>query len=115
MVPLYEAAITKEDVDRWWASQPFRLQLKPDEGNCDLCFLKGRGKLRRLIRDDPSRAEWWISQERVRQTGNYTRTEKKTTMQFSNRWSYSDLVRESTGLLPLGDDDEESLPCFCTD
>lgn len=39
--PLADAGITREDVDRWWASQPFRLDLKRGESNCDLCFMKG--------------------------------------------------------------------------
>jgi 3'-phosphoadenosine 5'-phosphosulfate sulfotransferase (PAPS reductase)/FAD synthetase len=62
-VPLYDAGITKADVDSFWRGQPFSLQLNPWEGNCDLCFLKGVTKRQRVIEDHPEMAAWWIAQE----------------------------------------------------
>jgi hypothetical protein len=62
-MPLSDAGIRKADVMAFWADQPFDLQLKPHEGNCDLCMLKGRGKLLEIIRADPSLANWWIAHE----------------------------------------------------
>ena len=117
LYPLYDAGITRADVDSWWELQPFRLGLRPDEGNCDLCMLKGRAKLRRLIREDPSRADWWIAQETHRRKIDRG-TRQREIMQFNKRWSYSDLVAEALGKLPIpppepGDD--ESLPCHCTE
>lgn len=64
--PLAKAKVTKADVMAFWSAQPFDLGLKPYEGNCDLCFLKGRGLRKRIIRDDPSRAAWWARQERTK-------------------------------------------------
>lgn len=43
--------------------QGFDLGLRDDEGNCDLCFLKARAKLERIIREQPDRADWWIDEE----------------------------------------------------
>lgn len=63
--PLAKARVRKPDVMAFWAAQDFDLGLEPYEGNCDLCFLKGRGIRKRIIRDDPSRAEWWAAQEAV--------------------------------------------------
>lgn len=63
VAPLWEAGVTKADVMAFWAAQPFDLQLKSGEGNCDLCFLKGRGLRKQLIRDNPGMADWWAAQE----------------------------------------------------
>ena len=61
--PLSKAKVRKADVMEFWASQPFDLGLKPWEGNCDLCFLKGRRIRERIIRDQPDAVDWWITQE----------------------------------------------------
>jgi 3'-phosphoadenosine 5'-phosphosulfate sulfotransferase (PAPS reductase)/FAD synthetase len=63
VVPLATAGVTLADVSAFWAAQPFDLRLKPYQGNCDLCFLKGRAKKLAIIRDDPSAADWWAQQE----------------------------------------------------
>lgn len=61
--PLHDAGITLEDVAAFWRAQPFDLRLRSWEGNCDLCFLKGRSKRERIIRDRPDLAAWWAEQE----------------------------------------------------
>lgn len=63
--PLYDAGVTKADVDAFWRTQPFQLELRPWEGNCDLCMLKGIDKIKRIMRDSPELAAWWIALERV--------------------------------------------------
>jgi 3'-phosphoadenosine 5'-phosphosulfate sulfotransferase (PAPS reductase)/FAD synthetase len=75
--PLAKAGVRKSDVMRFWLGentdpralthplpQGFDLGLRDHEGNCDLCFLKGRGLRKAVIRDDPSAAIWWDQQER---------------------------------------------------
>lgn len=62
--PLYVAGVTKPQILAWWREQPFDLQLKDWEGNCDLCFLKGQNKKRAILRDRPQLADWWIRIER---------------------------------------------------
>lgn len=61
--PLAEAGIRKPDVAAFWKTQDFDLGLLPGEGNCDLCFLKGRGLRKQLIRANPRSADWWVRQE----------------------------------------------------
>lgn len=65
-LPLASAGITKADVLAFWKTQPFDLRLKEWEGNCDLCFLKGRAKRERIMRDRPDLAAWWVERERER-------------------------------------------------
>lgn len=61
--PMIRANVARQDVMDFWAAQPFDLQLKPHEGNCDLCFLKGAGVSSAIIRERPQLAKWWIAQE----------------------------------------------------
>lgn len=66
-MPLYDITITKNEVRSFWKNQPFDLKIEDGWGNCDLCFQKGRayaGKLVKLIRQQPERADWWIEMER---------------------------------------------------
>ncbi|MGC2853917.1 hypothetical protein ACM64Y_00445 [Novispirillum sp. DQ9] len=61
--PLSKAKVRKADVMAFWSAQDFDLGLEPWEGNCDLCFLKGRGIRKRIIRARPDCATWWAKQE----------------------------------------------------
>ena len=62
-LPLADAGVREADVLDWWKKQPFDLGIPSYAGNCACCFLKGRAKLIRIIREDASRADWWIEQE----------------------------------------------------
>jgi 3'-phosphoadenosine 5'-phosphosulfate sulfotransferase (PAPS reductase)/FAD synthetase len=109
VMPLSKARVTKRDVLAFWAEQPFDLGLKDYEGNCDLCFLKGRGKRLRLIRDNPGMADWWKEQE--------TQALGKTAAagRFVTEYSYADLEREvaTQPFMPglLDDDEEYDVEC----
>ena len=48
--PLFDAGATEADVMAFWQSQPFDLQLKQHQGNCDLCFLKSAKKIMAISR-----------------------------------------------------------------
>ncbi|ESY88345.1 hypothetical protein X739_00625 [Mesorhizobium sp. LNHC220B00] len=74
--PLARAKIRKPDVIKFWLGentdprrlthplpQGFDLGLNPWEGNCDLCFQKGKGIRKRLIRDSPQTPQWWSDRE----------------------------------------------------
>lgn len=63
VAPLAKAKIIKADVLEFWRAQPFDLGLDDGEGNCDLCFLKGRKLRKELIRRRPSSVNWWIDAE----------------------------------------------------
>lgn len=64
LVPLADAKIVRADVMAFWRAQPFDLQLRPHESNCDLCFMKGVGIRQQIIRDHPETVAWWMEQER---------------------------------------------------
>jgi len=63
IAPLHRARVGLEHVMDFWAGSPFDLALAPYEGNCDLCFLKGQGKLQRIMNEHPELAPWWIDKE----------------------------------------------------
>lgn len=63
IVPLADAGVTEADVLAYWRAQPFDLRLRTWEGSCDLCFLKGAAKIRRILEDRPDLAAWWVGQE----------------------------------------------------
>lgn len=63
VLPLDKGRISRADVAAFWEAQPFDLGLRHYEGNCDLCFLKGRKKLTNIIRERPGVEKWWITQE----------------------------------------------------
>ena len=111
--PLVMAGATKDDVTAFWDSQPFDLQLREHEGNCDLCFLKGVRKLKWLIADDPSRADWWIEQEHYREN-NERKVSKPSVRRFLSRYTYEDL--RAMQKLPFDLPNEDAgISCFCGD
>lgn len=55
----YEFPTTKLMVAQWWDKQPFNLQLKDHEGNCDMCWKKSKIKLLTSIVEDPDYITWW--------------------------------------------------------
>ena len=61
--PLIKPGITKKDVEDFWNSMFFTLQLKPYEGNCNKCFKKTLAKLIQIQRDERSgkvaQDNWW--------------------------------------------------------
>ncbi|MBN7804884.1 Nin-like protein [Agrobacterium rosae] len=77
--PLAKAKAVKLDVMQFWLGeggvfpsntlpQGFDLGLSDYEGNCDYCFLKGKGIRKRLIRDGKTSPAWW-SQNEIEQDG----------------------------------------------
>lgn len=95
--PTDPAGVTKRDVMAFWAQQPFDLQLKPYEGNCDLCFLKSEGKLRAIIRDQPGIEAWWVKQE-------------ADGRRFERARSYASIARQTHAepLLPFDDAEHDA-------
>lgn len=107
-MPLFDMGVTKQAVRSFWDAQPFDLKIKDGWGNCDLCFQKGRayaGKLVKLIREEPARADWWIEMER------------RTGARFINSISYAQLKHIAINQTTLNFQDietlEETLDCYC--
>ena len=118
-LPLHEAGVTVSQIAAFWRSQPFDLGSWPDESNCSLCFLKGREKLMRIIRNQPELADWWVEQENVVRDRPGPNGAACTSMKrFRGNETYSQL-RESAlaqlSFLDVLDTEIESHDCFCTD
>jgi len=120
-LPLADARVTIGEVMAFWAAQPFDLRLRPDEGNCDLCFLKGLAKISRIMRAHPELADWWIRMERIAEQEGWKRPGHPGDGRFRHdRPSYVKQLKivQSTPLLPgidLDGEDDGALPCACTD
>ena len=48
----------KQDVNTFWEDQPFRLDLKPHQGNCKTCWKKSDQKLWLIALEDPSKFDF---------------------------------------------------------
>ncbi|WP_298402776.1 phosphoadenosine phosphosulfate reductase family protein [Janthinobacterium sp.] len=114
--PLAAAGLTVADVSAFWAAQDFDLGLpnmsgKTMHGNCDLCFLKGGNQVLSLIREKPSRALWWIQQEKNAQTagsgaGGWFRKDRPSYQ------AMYDMAMNHGELFPF---DDALTDCGCTD
>lgn len=125
VLPLADAAVREAKVFDWWKRQPFDLAIPSYAGNCDLCHLKGRAKLIRLIREDPARADWWIAQEAkvANRTGSDGRA-CEDMKRFRLGETYAQLKAAALAHRDLFDEAEpgsdgnaasNSFDCLCTD
>lgn len=99
-LPLVKWKTTKQEVLSWWKQQPFDLMVNEPYGNCDGCFLKGKGKLSIIAKEKPELLDWWID------------IENKSGHQFKKEISYQQLKDKAQSQLGLWDDDQ-SFECFC--
>lgn len=60
---IHDVKVDKKFIRSWWDKQPFDLQLKDYEGNCDLCFKKSIKKRLTIIKENPKVADWWQKME----------------------------------------------------
>jgi 3'-phosphoadenosine 5'-phosphosulfate sulfotransferase (PAPS reductase)/FAD synthetase len=112
IAPLARAGVTLQDVKVFWAASPFDLQLKQHEGNCDLCFLKGQGKIVNILRDRPDLADWWVEKER--KFVGKTRLEEAGRFR-KNAPSYEATLRSSREPTLFDELDDDVPDCRCTD
>ena len=116
--PLVVDGVTKQTVGDFWKSQPFDLGL-PNmngvtmHGNCDLCYLKPVHQIVSLIKEKPSRADWWIEAEMSVQTSNKTFGDGGRFRK--DRPSYAELKKFALSQGDMFDTSEEAIPCFCGD
>ena len=109
LMPLAEAGISKADVLAFWAAQPFDLQLRHGEGNCDICFLKNMGTAQEIMRHRPDLADWWIAQEALalasKPSGAVFRTDRP---------SYAKLLDavKRQQVFDFGEEDQ-AIDCLC--
>lgn len=110
--PMSRAGHVLADVRAFWGKQPFDLQLPNDDrafGNCDCCFLKGSSVIERVLRHEPERANWWIAQEDL-----LSARFRKDAPSYK---SILHQIRIQPELFhPTGNqDNDEIIPCTCTD
>ena len=98
-LPLVSWKITKADVLNWWKGQEFDLIVNEPYGNCDCCFLKGKGKLATIAKEKPELFDWWISKE-------------SKGRQWKKEITYQQIKDKAQSQLGLWDDDP-SFECFC--
>jgi 3'-phosphoadenosine 5'-phosphosulfate sulfotransferase (PAPS reductase)/FAD synthetase len=67
--PMMDLGFTEKHVRDFWSQQPFDLELKDYQGNCDLCFKKSLKKRMTIIKEDPECAEWWNKVEKASKKG----------------------------------------------
>ena len=103
ILPLADAGVALGDVNGFWAKQDFDLNLLSHQGNCDLCFLKGRGKLVQIARERPDLAEWWNAHE------------KRIGATFRKDFSYAGIIAEARNQQMIEWDDEPLIDCLCGD
>jgi 3'-phosphoadenosine 5'-phosphosulfate sulfotransferase (PAPS reductase)/FAD synthetase len=99
-LPLVKWKTTKKDVLDWWKRQDFDLMVNEPYGNCDCCFLKGKGKLSIIAKEKPELFQWWID------------AENKAEATFKKETTYTNILNKSQNQIGLWDNDP-SFECFC--
>lgn len=99
-LPLVKWKITKKDVIEFWNKQNFDLNINEPYGNCDCCFLKGKGKIMKIAKERPELLQYWIEIEK-----NSGRTFKKDI-------SYQQILSISQNQIDMFLDDP-GFDCFC--
>lgn len=100
-MPLVDWKVTKPMVLDYWRNMPFDLRLEHYQGNCDLCFLKGRNKMKRILTSAPRKGDWWMEQE-AKIGGTFRKGLSVAT--------FLDLMRKAPTLFEYEDPD---VDCFC--
>lgn len=112
--PMFHAKHTEADVLGWWKEQPFDLMLPLTgnmAGNCVGCFLKSRGKLELLMEEMPEHFEWWRQAERL-----FGTAAGSGRMFRDDRPPYASMLATVKAQGRLFDlDEEDTIPCMCTD
>lgn len=125
--PMAVAGVTKLVIWRFWLGrnvdpknlthplpQGFDLGLWPWEGNCTLCFLKGRGNRAAMIRARPWTSAWWSLQETLATAATIVRS--SYAKRFDKRESVDQLVRavETSPEIDFTAEDERDAECGVT-
>jgi 3'-phosphoadenosine 5'-phosphosulfate sulfotransferase (PAPS reductase)/FAD synthetase len=110
--PLVEWNVCVDEVNSFWKNNDFDLQLDSMYGNCDLCFLKAKWKRLKLIRENPTMAEWWKGWENKK-----SKTAKNGGGVFRLGQSYSDLQDIALGpqQIDLFSNNDHDIACSCAE
>lgn len=108
--PLISAKVAVADVMDFWRQSPFDLQLRSYQGNCDPCFLKSKGKIIQMIRDDPSCVEWWNEQEAKKAAGA---TGRGAVFNRSHPFTHFEALAKTEEEFPFQGSDD--IACSCAE
>lgn len=108
--PLNDLKVTKEMVNQYWLSKPYTLEIPSILGNCDLCFIKGKVNIIKILGLYPELADKWI---RAEETASNRRGSKTA---FFKDITYRELLHIAQSQKTLFDLDlaEPAYNCSCT-
>lgn len=109
LLPLVDMNVFERDVFRFWSAQPFDLQLKTYEGNCDLCIKKSEKKLLTILAENPGIEEWWQDEE-IATASTFNMVPIPLLVQASRR-----KFRRAIDARIQKEEDLFSVSCFCGD
>ena len=81
---IYDLKVDNKFIRDWWDRQPFDLELKDYEGNCDLCFKKSLKKRLTIIKERPNLAKWWENMENKYSNEKVPRFDLRTNISIEN-------------------------------
>jgi len=62
--PLYNDKINKQQINDYWKSKNYQLDIPSILGNCTLCFMKGKNAIINILMHYPELADVWIKDEK---------------------------------------------------
>lgn len=103
--PLYDFKVTKKEVEAFWKSQSFDLNMSSEFSNCDFCFMKRLAKKVSHAKRMPDRIDWWIEQE------------QKMKATFHKDYSCASIkyLSQQNELFTSQQMNEPEISCFCGD
>lgn len=113
-----ELPVDSKFIRNWWDSQPFDLELKDYEGNCDLCFKKSLKKRLTILKENPTISEWWEDMERKYSDEKVPRFDLRTNLSieelvemskrnFTKAEDLHELDKKQASLFDVG------IDCYC--
>ena len=122
--PLAELSFNETFIRNWWKNQPFDLELKDYQGNCDLCFLKSKRKRLTLINENPNVVEWWDKMEQDYNSGIQTKFDELgdltikelvhlASLPFQKAMDKQDVRNNQLSLFEYNADMDLEFDCFC--
>ena len=61
--PLFDDKIDKQQINAYWETKQYNLEIPSILGNCTLCFMKGKNAIINILSAYPELAEQWIKDE----------------------------------------------------
>jgi 3'-phosphoadenosine 5'-phosphosulfate sulfotransferase (PAPS reductase)/FAD synthetase len=105
VLPLFYSNVDKSYIESFWEKQNFRLETDELLKNCNLCFLKGKGKILSIMSQYPEVANEWIG------------LENKVGRTFNKDHSLENLKILAENMLFPGEDifstDQLDVDCVC--